>query len=101
MKYRDFFQEVTHPECGTHIYPGIAWKMRKTPNRIRRAAPRLGEDNEYVYKQIIGVTDEEYAELEHELHIGMDFVPDLEIAKYKPIYSIETKSEECISVEEV
>jgi len=101
MKFRGFFQEVTHPECGTHVYPGIAWKMHNTPNRIRRAAPRLGEDNEYVYKKVIGVTDEEYAELENELHIGMDFVPDLEIAKYKPIYSIETRSKECISVEEV
>ncbi len=84
MKDRGFFEEVDHPECGTHLYPGLAWKMENTPNHIRRAAPRLGEDNEYVYKQVIGVSDAEYAELEKEGHIGMDFVPGLQIAKYKP-----------------
>jgi crotonobetainyl-CoA:carnitine CoA-transferase CaiB-like acyl-CoA transferase len=83
MKDRGFFEEISHPECDTHQYPGLAWKMENTPNHIRRAAPRLGEDNEYVYKQVIGVSDEEYAELEKEGHVGMDFVPGLQIAKYK------------------
>ncbi len=83
MKDRGFFEEVTHPECGTHTYPGIPWKMDYTPNRVRKPPPRLGEDNEYVYRQVLGVSDEEYAELEREGHIGMDFVPDLQIAKYK------------------
>lgn len=84
MKERGFFEELAHPECGTHLYPGLPWKMSNSPNRLRRAAPRLGEDNEYVYKQVIGVSDQEYAELESERHVGMDFVPDLQIAKYKP-----------------
>ena len=83
MKERGFFEELTHPECGTHLYPGMPWRMANTPNRIRRPPPCLGEDNEYVYKQVIGVTDKEYAELEREGHIGMDFVPDLQMGKYK------------------
>jgi hypothetical protein len=28
-----------------------------------RRAPRLGEANEYIYKQLLGVTDEEYVQL--------------------------------------
>ena len=68
-------EEVTHPEAGTHIYPGIGWTQVKTPNRIRRYPGRLGEDNEYVYKELLGVSDEEYADLEREGHIGMDFAP--------------------------
>lgn len=84
MKDRGFFEKVTHPECGTHLYPGLQWKMANTPNCIRRPPPRLGEDNEYVYKQVIGISDEEYAELEREGHIGMDFVPGLQMGKYKP-----------------
>ena len=84
MEARGFFEQITHPECGTHRYPGLAWRMANTPNSLRRHPPRLGEDNEYVYRQVIGVSDEEYAELETEGHIGMDFVPDLQIAKYKP-----------------
>ncbi len=83
MKDRGFFEELTHPECGTHLYPGLAYRMSKTPNHVRLPAVRLGEHNEYVYKEIIGVSDEEYAELEKEGHIGMDLVPGLEIGKYK------------------
>jgi crotonobetainyl-CoA:carnitine CoA-transferase CaiB-like acyl-CoA transferase len=68
-------EEVTHPEAGTYIYPGIGWRQLRTPNCIRRYACRLGEDNEYVYKELLGVSEEEYAELEQEGHIGMDFAP--------------------------
>jgi thiamine monophosphate synthase len=37
----------------------------------------LGEHNEYVYKEVIGVSGEEYAELEKAGHIGMDFIPSI------------------------
>jgi len=82
IKARHFYEMVTHPETGpapdygpgTHLYPGIAWKLSKTPGTIYKHPPRLGEDNEYVYKQIIGVSDEEYAELEKEGYIGMDYL---------------------------
>ncbi|MGB2855452.1 MAG: CoA transferase [Dehalococcoidia bacterium] len=83
MKDRGFFEEVTHSECGTHRYPGLPYRMSKTPNHFRSPPVRLGEHNEYVYKEILKVSDEEYAELEREGHIGMDLVPDLEIGKYK------------------
>jgi crotonobetainyl-CoA:carnitine CoA-transferase CaiB-like acyl-CoA transferase len=83
MKDRGFFESVTHAECGTHRYPGLTYRMSKTPNRVRLAAVRLGEHNEYVYKEILGVSNEEYARLEREGHIGMDLVPGLEIGKYK------------------
>ena len=69
------FEKVTHPEAGTHSYSGIGWTQARTPNHIRRYACLLGEDNEYVYKELLGVSDEEYAELEREGHIGVDFAP--------------------------
>jgi crotonobetainyl-CoA:carnitine CoA-transferase CaiB-like acyl-CoA transferase len=75
FKETSVLEKVTHPEVGTHIYPGIVWQQLKTPNLIRRHAPRLGEDNEYVYRELLGISDEEYAELEREGHIGMDFAP--------------------------
>ena len=58
---------------GTHLYPGAPYKMSRTPLRIRRGPVRLGEDNEYVYKQLLNITNERYAELEREGHIGMDY----------------------------
>ncbi len=73
LEDRGFFEELTHPEAGTHRYPGIQWKTKKTPNSIRRAAARLGEDNEYVYKELLGFSDEKYKEYEELGHIGMDY----------------------------
>jgi len=63
LKARGFFEKVTHQDAGTHLYPGVAWKLSKTPLSIRMPPARFGGDNEYVYKHIMGVSDEEYAEL--------------------------------------
>ena len=77
LKDRGFFEELTQTDCGTHLYPGLAWRFSKMPNHLRLPPCRLGEDNEYVYKKVIGVSDEEYAKLEREGHIGMDFAPEI------------------------
>lgn len=74
LKERGFFEEITHEDAGTYLHPGMLWKMSGAPLSIRRPPCRLGEHNEYVYKKIIGVSDKEYAELEGEGHIGMDYV---------------------------
>ena len=34
-----------------------------TPAKYNRAAPVLGQDNDYVYKQLLGMSGEEVAEL--------------------------------------
>ena len=77
LKERGFFEELTHTECGTHLYPGLGWRMSKTPNNLRLPPVRLGEHNEYVYKQVLKVSDEEYMELEKGGHIGMDYMPEV------------------------
>ena len=43
--------------------------------RIERGPVRLGEDNEYVYKTLLQISDEEYDELVRSGHIGMDYAP--------------------------
>jgi len=77
LKERGFFEEITHEECGTHLYPGLGFRMSRVPNKLRLPPVRLGEHNEYVYKHVLKVSDEEYAELEKEGHIGMDYVPEV------------------------
>jgi crotonobetainyl-CoA:carnitine CoA-transferase CaiB-like acyl-CoA transferase len=37
-------------------------KLSKTPYEIKRA-PMLGEHNEYVFTQILGMSDEEFVQL--------------------------------------
>jgi crotonobetainyl-CoA:carnitine CoA-transferase CaiB-like acyl-CoA transferase len=44
----------------------------------RRAAPLLGEDNEYVYKEVLGYSEEQYKKFEEQGHIGMDFDPSIQ-----------------------
>jgi crotonobetainyl-CoA:carnitine CoA-transferase CaiB-like acyl-CoA transferase len=69
---RGFFEIVKHRETGVHMYPGMCFKMSKTPLKIRKAAPCLGEDNDYVYKKVIGMKDAEIKNLEKEQIIGGD-----------------------------
>ena len=77
LKDRDFFEQATHQDAGTHLYPGMAWKLSKTPLSIRKPPVRFGEDNEYVYKHILGVSDEEYVELIAQGEISDEPAPDI------------------------
>ena len=70
----DFFQEVTHPAAGTHRYPGVMGRISGFSNRIQRPAPCLGGNNEYVYRELMGMSAERYRELEEQKQIGTDFV---------------------------
>ena len=51
--------------------------MARTPNRLRRAAPTLGQDNEYVYKQVVGMSDEEYRQRVDSGMIGDTYPPSV------------------------
>ncbi len=67
---RGFFQRVNHPDAGEHLYPGLNVRLTETPNGFRRPACRLGEDNDYVYRDLLGVSDDEYERLRQQGHIG-------------------------------
>jgi crotonobetainyl-CoA:carnitine CoA-transferase CaiB-like acyl-CoA transferase len=77
LEQRGAFEEAYQEDTGTHLYPGAPYKMSETPVTIRRGPVRLGEDNQYVYQELLGYTPEEYAVLEEEGHIGMDYHPDV------------------------
>lgn len=70
LSARGFFQQVTHPEAGTHLYPGPLARFSGTPLTIRRPAPTLGQHNAPVFKGVAGISDAEYAELERAQVIG-------------------------------
>ncbi len=60
---RNFFVELEHGEVGTRRHLGIPWQMSRTPCAVRRPAPLLGQDTDYVLEQIIGLKNEEVAAL--------------------------------------
>ncbi len=80
LKARGYFEQVTHPMTGpivdgketpgTHLYPGAMAKLSKTPLSIRTPAPTLGQHNEYVYQELLGLSAEEYQQLWAEQIIG-------------------------------
>jgi benzylsuccinate CoA-transferase BbsF subunit/naphthyl-2-methylsuccinate CoA transferase subunit len=71
---RGFFQLLEHPSCGIHLHPGANFHLSATPPQVWRAAPTLGQDNEYVYKDVLGLSDDEYVELIAEEHVGTEYL---------------------------
>ena len=67
LKERGFFENVTISEVGTHPYPGMFFKMSETPGRVRMPAPRLGQHNEYVLGELLGMSKNEIAKLAEEV----------------------------------
>jgi len=56
-------RELTHPEAGRHAYPGLAYRLARTPGGVTTAAPCFGEQNELVLRDILGLPGERIAEL--------------------------------------
>ena len=73
IQSRGFFEEASQDDCGTHLYPGPLYKLSETPLNIRRGPVMFGQDNEYVYRELLGYSTEEYAAFEAAGHIGTDY----------------------------
>ena len=63
MRERGFMVELPHPETGVYTHAGVPWTMSRTPCKVRRAAPCLGEDTDYVLREILGYTPDRIEEL--------------------------------------
>jgi crotonobetainyl-CoA:carnitine CoA-transferase CaiB-like acyl-CoA transferase len=63
LKDREFFVDVDHPEVGSHKLTGPPWKMSDNPGRITRSGPLIGQDNEYVFCDLLGLPSQELNDL--------------------------------------
>ena len=63
LKHRDFFQWLEHSECGPMPYDGLQFILSKTPGKMRTGHAMIGEHNEMILKDFVGLTDEEMVEL--------------------------------------
>jgi crotonobetainyl-CoA:carnitine CoA-transferase CaiB-like acyl-CoA transferase len=63
LNQRGFFEELSHPEAGTHRYPGASWRMSRTPGKLRLPAPCFGQHNRYVFGELLGMSDEDIMRL--------------------------------------
>ena len=64
LQSRDFWLEVEHPELNSTItYPGFFGKASETPCRLRYQPPLIGEHNQQIYGEELGLTREEIVAL--------------------------------------
>ena len=57
LAHRGFFVTLDHPEMGPTPYDGPATIYSRTPQTPRHAAPLLGEHNERVLRELLGLPD--------------------------------------------
>lgn len=63
LKARGYYAYLDHPETGRSAYDAPPFRLSKTQGGPVRPAPLLGEHTAYVAKEIIGLSDEEIADL--------------------------------------
>ena len=67
---RGTFVNVDHPQVGPKQYPGIPWKMSRTPGEMRWPSPTLGQHNREIFGALLGLTSDEIDTLESDGVIG-------------------------------
>ena len=56
---RGFFIQLPHPVLGNTSFDSTPIRLNRTPARFQWAAPLLGQDNRYVYQNLLGLDDDE------------------------------------------
>lgn len=73
---RGMFVEWEDPVAGRVTGPGVIPRFVRTPGRIWRGAPRLGQDNVAVLTGLLGWSPERLADLERRGIVGAERAPD-------------------------
>ncbi len=61
---RGFFSKAEHPEFETTLtYPGAPYVLTRSPWQLRSIAPRIGQHNEDVYRNELGLGDDQISAL--------------------------------------
>ena len=62
LRARGVFAELDHPETGPRDFVGLPWQMSGCQPALKRS-PLLGEHNDYVFGQLLGLDEAEIARL--------------------------------------
>jgi crotonobetainyl-CoA:carnitine CoA-transferase CaiB-like acyl-CoA transferase len=63
LKERNFVVDIDHPEAGKRKTVGLPWKIGGIPDTDYRASPTLGDGNDYVLKDLLGLSSREIEDL--------------------------------------
>jgi crotonobetainyl-CoA:carnitine CoA-transferase CaiB-like acyl-CoA transferase len=61
---RHAWQPQEHPEIGRHNYRLPAYQLSETPGSVRAHAPCLGQHNQQIFREWLGLSEAEFAEAE-------------------------------------
>lgn len=78
LRQRGFFESAEHPEgsnMGRREYLGRGWRLSGSSPRIQGPAPELGESNDEILQELLGLSDKEIGSLTEEDVIGRELSP--------------------------
>ena len=59
---RNFFIQTEHPILGKTTSDNTPIRLSRTPARFRRAAPLLGQDNYHIYRELLGMSEQDLSQ---------------------------------------
>jgi len=63
LRERGVLEPLQHPTIGERLTVSPPWKLSRTPAQIRRPGPLLGEHNQYVLGELLGMSGDEIERL--------------------------------------
>jgi benzylsuccinate CoA-transferase BbsF subunit len=64
LQERQAYVDIEHPHVGVEWLYGMSWLLSGTPGSVRAPAPLLGQHNEYVFQQLLGLPARELERLQ-------------------------------------
>jgi crotonobetainyl-CoA:carnitine CoA-transferase CaiB-like acyl-CoA transferase len=66
LRARQFWEDVTHLEAGTWTTEAPSWRFERAPLHVRLPAPVFGEHNDYVFGDLLGLSEADISALERD-----------------------------------
>jgi crotonobetainyl-CoA:carnitine CoA-transferase CaiB-like acyl-CoA transferase len=73
LRARGFFRRQRQLDAGEHEYVGPLWRFSATPVEFYQPPVMFGEHNDYVYRDVLGLSDDEIARLAADGHIATEY----------------------------
>lgn len=86
LEARGLFERLTHPLLGERNLIGVPIKMSETQPYLHNTAPLMGNDNNYVLKEVLEFSDEEIKELNEQSVLWPEDMREDEFEAVKPLW---------------
>jgi crotonobetainyl-CoA:carnitine CoA-transferase CaiB-like acyl-CoA transferase len=77
LRARGFVRKQTVAGAGTHEYVGPMWKFEATPVEFLQPPVTFGEHNDYIYRDVLHLSDAEYQALKDGGHVAVEYDPSV------------------------